>query len=135
MDVMVAQGCEVVIATPGRLLDCLESRYTVLNQCNYVVLDEADRMIDLGFEPQVVGVLDAMPSSNMKPVSEEEVRETSVPPGSLQAATGVWGGWCSPVAVAAAAGRADTSRSVLGSAFTLFRRFSSTRQWRNPSSD
>ena len=48
-----AQGCEIVIATPGRLLDCLEQRYAVLNQCNYVVLDEADRMIDLGFEPQV----------------------------------------------------------------------------------
>ncbi|KAF2290899.1 hypothetical protein GH714_016319 [Hevea brasiliensis] len=50
----IRQGCEVVIATPGRLLDCLERRYAVLNQCNYVVLDEADRMIDMGFEPQVV---------------------------------------------------------------------------------
>ncbi|XP_058108165.1 DEAD-box ATP-dependent RNA helicase 21 isoform X2 [Magnolia sinica] len=66
------QGCEVVIATPGRLLDCLERRYAVLNQCNYVVLDEADRMIDMGFEPQVVGVLDAMPSSNLKPENEDE---------------------------------------------------------------
>ncbi|XP_078444253.1 P-loop containing nucleoside triphosphate hydrolases superfamily protein [Wolffia australiana] len=66
------QGCEVVIATPGRLIDCLERRYAVLNQCNYVVLDEADRMIDMGFEPQVVGVLDAMPSSNLKPENEEE---------------------------------------------------------------
>lgn len=47
------KGCEIVIATPGRLLDCLEQRYAVLNQCNYVVLDEADRMIDMGFEPQV----------------------------------------------------------------------------------
>jgi ATP-dependent RNA helicase DDX23/PRP28 len=47
------QGCEIVIATPGRLLDCLDRHYAVLNQCNYVVLDEADRMIDLGFEPQV----------------------------------------------------------------------------------
>jgi len=65
------RGCEVVIATPGRLLDCLESRYTVLNQCNYVVLDEADRMIDMGFEPQVMGVLDAMPSSNLKPMEED----------------------------------------------------------------
>uniref|UniRef100_A0A803PT48 RNA helicase n=1 Tax=Cannabis sativa TaxID=3483 RepID=A0A803PT48_CANSA len=49
----IRQGCEVVIATPGRLIDCLERRYAVLNQCNYVVLDEADRMIDMGFEPQV----------------------------------------------------------------------------------
>ncbi|KAG5541916.1 hypothetical protein RHGRI_021668 [Rhododendron griersonianum] len=66
------QGCEVVIATPGRLIDCLERRFAVLNQCNYVVLDEADRMIDMGFEPQVVGVLDAMPSSNFKPKNEDE---------------------------------------------------------------
>nr|XP_043618705.1 DEAD-box ATP-dependent RNA helicase 21-like [Erigeron canadensis] len=68
----ISQGCEVVIATPGRLLDCLERRYAVLNQCNYVVLDEADRMIDMGFEPQVVGVLDAMPSTNFKPENEDE---------------------------------------------------------------
>ncbi|KAJ1688638.1 hypothetical protein LUZ63_012793 [Rhynchospora breviuscula] len=68
----IRQGCEVVIATPGRLLDCLERRYAVLNQCNYVVLDEADRMMDMGFEPQVVGVLDAMPSSNLKPENEDE---------------------------------------------------------------
>ncbi|ESQ38661.1 hypothetical protein EUTSA_v10029441mg [Eutrema salsugineum] len=68
----IAQGCEIVIATPGRLIDCLETRYVVLNQCNYVVLDEADRMLDMGFEPQVAGVLDAMPSSNLKPENEEE---------------------------------------------------------------
>ncbi|KAK9948004.1 hypothetical protein M0R45_003595 [Rubus argutus] len=68
----IAQGCEVVIATPGRLNDCLERRYVVLNQCNYVVLDEADRMIDMGFEEQVAGVLNAMPSSNLKPKNEDE---------------------------------------------------------------
>ncbi|XP_055352239.1 probable ATP-dependent RNA helicase DDX23 [Paramacrobiotus metropolitanus] len=34
------QGCEIVIATPGRLLDVLENRYLVLNQCSYVVLDD-----------------------------------------------------------------------------------------------
>lgn len=38
-------GCEIVIATPGRLIDVLENRYLVLNQCTYIVLDEADRMI------------------------------------------------------------------------------------------
>ncbi|XP_062019095.1 DEAD-box ATP-dependent RNA helicase 21 [Rosa rugosa] len=49
----IAQGCEVVIATPGRLIDCLQRRLAVLNQCNYVVLDEADTMIDKGLEDQV----------------------------------------------------------------------------------
>lgn len=64
-------GVEVIIATPGRLIDCIERRFAVLNQCHYVVLDEADRMIDMGFEPQVVGVLDAMPSSHLKPEEGE----------------------------------------------------------------
>ena len=49
------------------MADCLDRRYAVLNQCDYVVLDEADRMIDMGFEPQVMAVLDALPSSHMKP--------------------------------------------------------------------
>ncbi|PWA72419.1 DNA/RNA helicase, DEAD/DEAH box type, N-terminal [Artemisia annua] len=68
----ISQGCEVLIATPGRLIDCLERRYAVLNQCNYVVLDEADRMIDKNMEKEVVRVLDAMPSSNLKPENEDE---------------------------------------------------------------
>ena len=46
-------GCEVVIATPGRLIDVLENRYLVLSRCTYIVMDEADRMIDMGFEPDV----------------------------------------------------------------------------------
>ncbi|KAI3867198.1 hypothetical protein MKX03_029245 [Papaver bracteatum] len=68
----VRKGCEVIIATPGRLGDCLESRYVALQQCNYVVLDEADRMIDMNFESQVMKILDAMPSSNLKPDNEDE---------------------------------------------------------------
>lgn len=39
------RGVEIVIGTPGRMVDCLENNYMVLNQCNYVVLDEADRMV------------------------------------------------------------------------------------------
>lgn len=42
-----------MIATPGRLLDVLDNRYLMLNQCSYVILDEADRMLDMGFEPEV----------------------------------------------------------------------------------
>ncbi|CAI7854053.1 unnamed protein product [Closterium sp. NIES-54] len=71
------QGCEIVIATPGRLLDCLERRYAVLNQCNYVVLDEADRMIDMGFEPQVTGVLEAMNTTFLKPENEDAELDAS----------------------------------------------------------
>lgn len=59
---VLRQGVDVVIGTPGRLIDMLDNRYLVLHQCAYVVLDEADRMIDLGFEPQVTAVLSAMSS-------------------------------------------------------------------------
>ena len=64
-------GAEIVIATPGRLVDCIERRVLVLGQCCYVIMDEADRMIDLGFEDPVNKILDALPVANMKPDSEE----------------------------------------------------------------
>lgn len=47
------EGIEVCIATPGRLIDFLESGVTNLKRVTYLVLDEADRMLDMGFEPQI----------------------------------------------------------------------------------
>jgi hypothetical protein len=44
---------QVIAATPGRLIDLLVSRVTNLRRVTYLVLDEADRMFDMGFEPQV----------------------------------------------------------------------------------
>ncbi|KAJ1823127.1 mRNA splicing protein prp28 [Coemansia sp. RSA 2675] len=68
-------GAEIIIATPGRLRDCLERRVLVLNQCTYVVMDEADRMIDMGFEDDVNFILDALPVSNRKPDDYEGTGE------------------------------------------------------------
>jgi superfamily II DNA/RNA helicase len=42
-----------VIATPGRILDFLEAGNTNMHRCSFLVLDEADRMLDMGFEPQI----------------------------------------------------------------------------------
>ncbi|KAK2741233.1 mRNA splicing protein prp28 [Myotisia sp. PD_48] len=64
-------GAEIIIATPGRLVDCIERRMIVLSQCCYVIMDEADRMIDLGFEEPVNKILDALPVTNEKPDTEE----------------------------------------------------------------
>merc|ERR1712083_633571 len=71
-------GCEIVIATPGRLIDVLENRYLVLSRCTYIVMDEADRMIDMGFEPDVQRILDHMPLTNSKPDTEEAEDTTTL---------------------------------------------------------
>lgn len=51
------RGVEICIATPGRLIDFLEKGTTNLERCTYLVLDEADRMLDMGFEPQIRKIL------------------------------------------------------------------------------
>jgi ATP-dependent RNA helicase DDX5/DBP2 len=51
------RGAEIVIATPGRLIDLLNMGVTNLRRVTYLVMDEADRMLDMGFEPQIRGIL------------------------------------------------------------------------------
>ena len=55
------RGVEVLVATPGRLLDHIEAKNAVLNQVEYVVLDEADRMLDIGFLPDLQRILSYLP--------------------------------------------------------------------------
>ncbi|KAH7648890.1 hypothetical protein FG379_001259 [Cryptosporidium bovis] len=63
------KGIEIIIATPGRMKDCLEKAFTVLSQCFYIVLDEADRMIDLGFQETLNYILDQIPPIKDKRVT------------------------------------------------------------------
>eukprot|EP01063_Lacrimia_lanifica_P028845 TRINITY_DN428_c0_g1_i5.p2 TRINITY_DN428_c0_g1~~TRINITY_DN428_c0_g1_i5.p2 ORF type:complete len:498 (+),score=239.14 TRINITY_DN428_c0_g1_i5:40-1494(+) len=51
------RGAYIVTATPGRMIDFLEGGLTNLKRATYVVLDEADRMLDMGFEPQINAIL------------------------------------------------------------------------------
>ena len=57
----IQYGVHIVIATPGRLNDFLESRQINLQQVSYLVLDEADRMLDMGFEPQIQRIVRTIP--------------------------------------------------------------------------
>jgi ATP-dependent RNA helicase RhlE len=54
-------GVEVLVATPGRLLDHIEAKNCALHQVEYVVLDEADRMLDIGFLPDLQRILSYLP--------------------------------------------------------------------------
>jgi len=63
------RGCHLLVATPGRLVDMLERGKVSLEFCKYLVLDEADRMLDMGFEPQIRRIVE---QDNMPQVGKRQ---------------------------------------------------------------
>jgi ATP-dependent RNA helicase RhlE len=55
-------GVDVIVATPGRLLDHMRAAYARLNQIEHLVLDEADRMLDMGFLPEIRRIIARLPA-------------------------------------------------------------------------
>uniref|UniRef100_A0A8C9WYK2 RNA helicase n=1 Tax=Sander lucioperca TaxID=283035 RepID=A0A8C9WYK2_SANLU len=62
------RGCHLLVATPGRLVDMMERGKIGLDYCNFLILDEADRMLDMGFEPQIRRIVeqDTMPPKGIR---------------------------------------------------------------------
>ena len=58
------KGCDLLVATPGRLLDLMEHNHVSLSGVDVLVLDEADRMLDMGFWPSVRRIMHALPEQH-----------------------------------------------------------------------
>ncbi|XP_042875795.1 ATP-dependent RNA helicase DDX3X-like isoform X2 [Penaeus japonicus] len=65
----LSRGCHLLVATPGRLADMIDRGKIGLDYCKYLVLDEADRMLDMGFEPQIRRIVE---EDNMPPTGQRQ---------------------------------------------------------------
>jgi ATP-dependent RNA helicase DDX3X len=82
----LAEGCELLVCTPGRLEDFLQRGVITMRQVRYLVLDEADRMLDMGFEPQIRNIIEehAMPESGSGPGERQTMMFSATFPREIQ---------------------------------------------------
>ncbi len=73
---LLARGCQVVIATPGRLMDLMARGTVHLDKVKIVVLDEADQMLDVGFQPAVEAIMEEIPGPR-----QTMLLSATMPPG------------------------------------------------------
>jgi hypothetical protein len=85
-------GVEILVATPGRLLDHCGSRGALLSQVQFLVLDEADRMLDMGFMPDLKRILDLLPKPAPDPAVLRHLRRQHRRPGQELPAESAEGG-------------------------------------------
>ena len=71
-------GPQLIIATPGRLMDFMRSGEADLSKVSFLVLDEADRMLDMGFEPQIRTIVDALSGGSDTEAVDEGDRQPAV---------------------------------------------------------
>ncbi|KAI8867835.1 DEAD-domain-containing protein, partial [Ramicandelaber brevisporus] len=71
-----SSSIDVIIATPGRMVDCLKQNLVILDKCGYIVLDEADEMINKGFEEPLTHVLSELPP--LRPSSATSVDDNTL---------------------------------------------------------
>ncbi|XP_073412750.1 probable ATP-dependent RNA helicase DDX4 isoform X2 [Dendrobates tinctorius] len=104
----ICQGCNVLCATPGRLMDVINKERIGLSKVKYLVLDEADRMLDMGFLPDMKNLLASpgMPSKEERqtlmfsatfPTEIQDLAKDILKPDYLFVAVGEVGGACSDV--------------------------------------